>query len=109
MKNSIIGGNKVALEFMALKSSTKTKSRNHRPSSDSDESMDKDETEIELERLVFGDDVAFHEGLKSYSTEKKIATSAITLTGSQDYQDTEEKAEEEDLEGVDDADVCLKN
>ena len=69
---------------------------------DGDDSMAKDTTEIELEKLVFGDKPAFHEGLKSYGD------ASIDLAGSvdSDRQQAQDGLEEGDLEGFDDADVC---
>jgi len=58
-----------------------------------DGDAEKDETEMELERLVFGDSIAFRQGLKGFALE-----------------DDEEGSEEEvpetsGLEGLDDAEV----
>lgn len=73
--------------------------------SDSDqEIIKKDATELELEKLVFGDDAGFREGLRSYRQDAGIS----------EFSEEEEEAEveiggigeEEDLEGVQDADVC---
>lgn len=69
---------------------------------DSDEPMEKDEAEIELEKLVFGDESGFHEGLKSY---KDHSTDLGDLVDG-DQQQVQDGLEEGNLEGLDDADVC---
>lgn len=69
---------------------------------DSDEPMEKDETEIELEKLVFGDDSGFHEGLKSY----KDASNHLRDLVDGDKQQVQDGLEEGILEGLDDSDVC---
>ena len=69
---------------------------------ESDVSMEKDETERELEKLVFGDDAGFNDGLKFLG--QKSYTSAgksKDLVRPKSNQD----AEEEDIEGVQDSDV----
>lgn len=69
---------------------------------DSDEIMEKDKTEIELEKLVFGDELGFHEALKSY---KDPSTDLPDLVDG-DRQPSERNAEQGNFEGLDDADVC---
>ena len=64
---------------------------------ESDDSMGKDKTELELEKLVFGDEIGFHEGLIKPHGHKAAPTSQ---PGGQD------RLEEEGLEEIDDADVC---
>ena len=69
---------------------------------DSAESKEKDATELELEKLVFGDEVGFYDGLK--------LPTAASIPGSEDkakiqVEDDEYEGIEEGLEGVDDADV----
>ena len=67
-----------------------------------DISMEKDDTETELEKLVFGDDAGFQEGLKYHG--HKLYTSAgksKDLVRPKSNKD----AEEEDIEGVQDSDV----
>ena len=68
----------------------------------SDEAVEKDETEIELEKLVFGDDSGFHEGLISY-TDDSNGLRSLMDGESQEDRNGLEKA---NLEGLDDADVC---
>lgn len=65
---------------------------------ESDVSMEKDETERELEKLVFGDDAGFNDGLgflgqKAYTPKDLVRPK------------TNKDAEEEDIEGVQDSDV----
>ena len=68
--------------------------------SDSDSiQADKDQTELELEKLVFGDEAGFKEGLKSYNLESLIVTEEGTHIASEDG------AKEDDLEDFEDADV----
>lgn len=71
---------------------------------DSDEPIEKDETEIELEKLVFGDESGFHEGLKSY---KDASTDLRDLVDG-DWQQAQDALEQGKLEGLDDANVKLK-
>ena len=66
---------------------------------ESDDPMDKDQTELELERLVFGDDAGFQEGLSSYRSDKVVLSPESRDEALQDGA--------EDLGGVDDADVSL--
>ena len=69
---------------------------------DSDEPMEKDGTEIELEKLVFGDESGFHEGLKSY----KDASDHLRDLVDGDQQQAQDGLEEGILKDLDDADVC---
>ena len=71
--------------------------------SDEGETMEKDETELELEKLVFGDDAGFREGLKLYRND----TVDSIEDGSEDdvVDNSAGKVEEGDLDAVDDADV----
>ena len=68
----------------------------------SDEPMEKDGTEIELEKLVFGDESGFHEGLQSY----KDANDHIRDLVEGDQQQAQGGLEEGTLKDLDDADVC---
>ena len=63
---------------------------------ESDDSIGKDKTELELEKLVFGDEIGFHEGLKPHGHR----AAPTSQPGGQD------RLEEEGLEEIDDADVC---
>ena len=67
----------------------------------SDSIAEKDEFELELERRIFGDDAGFLEGLTSY----RPGEAAL---GSGSADEGLERAEE-DLKGLDDADVSLSN
>ncbi len=69
---------------------------------DRDKPKDKDEAEIELEKLVFGDKSGFYEGLKSY--EDASIDRGDLVDG--DRQQLPDGLEEENLQGLDDADVC---
>lgn len=69
---------------------------------DCDEPMEKDATEIELEKLVFGDDSGFHEGLKSY----KESSTHLQDVVDGDRQQAPDGLEDGILEELDDADVC---
>lgn len=73
---------------------------------DSDDPMEKDETEVELEKLVFGDDAGFLEGLRSHGQE--IARSDFSeLEESEDVKGDDR--EDEGLEGFADADVTISS
>ena len=72
------------------------------PGLDSDQSMGRDETEVELEKLVFGDDSGFHEGLKSY----REANTDFRRPVDGERQRARDGLENENLENLDDADVC---
>lgn len=69
---------------------------------ESAESKEKDATELELEKLVFGDELGFYDGIKS------LNDAAIPGTESEagiQVEDDENELIGEGLEGVDDADV----
>ena len=66
---------------------------------ESDDSIRKDKTELELEKLVFGDEIGFHEGLKPHGHR----AAPTSQPGGQD------RLEEKGLEEIDDADVCTLN
>ncbi len=66
---------------------------------ESDDSIGKDKTELELERLVFGDEIGFQEGLKPH----RQRAAPLSQPGEQD------RLEDEGLEEIDDADVCTLN
>lgn len=70
---------------------------------DSPDLKDKDATELELEKLVFGDELGFYDGLKS------TINAAVPETGKDaefsEDNDAADGLSEEGLEGVDDADV----
>lgn len=69
---------------------------------DSVEWNKKDATELELEKLVFGDELGFYDGLKSANH----ATVSRTGKDAELSVDADvDKLTEEGLEGVDDADV----
>lgn len=69
---------------------------------DSPEPREKDKTELELEKLVFGDELGFYDGLKSLQDDS--AKGLVTEADDQAEGDENEETEE-GLEGVDDADV----
>ena len=64
--------------------------------------MEKDDTELELEKVVFGDDIGFHEALKSHSQAIAAPSQPATV---QSQQEEKHGIEEEGLEDIDDADV----
>ena len=70
---------------------------------DHDDAVEKDDTELELEKLVFGDNAGFQEGLKSYG-QRDID---LDSSGAEDESKAGGQAvgAEEELEAVDDADV----
>lgn len=68
---------------------------------DNDEPMEKDGTEMELEKLVFGDESGFYEGLKSYKHPNNDIRGLVVGDQLQD----QDGLEEGNLEGLDDADV----
>ena len=69
---------------------------------DSEDPMEKDDTEVELEKLVFGDDAGFHEGLKFHQS----TFSKDLDTNAEDQQDAARPSDEaHGLQAVDDADV----
>ena len=70
---------------------------------ESDDPMEKDQTEVELEKLVFGDDAGFLEGLKSHRQEvARLDVDQLEEVG--EGKDTSAD-EDEGLEGIADADV----
>ena len=72
---------------------------------DDEDPIEKDKTEVELEKLVFGDDSGFHEGLKSYPNG---GTSFQSLLDGE-RQQIQGSLEDGKLENVDDADVGKSN
>ena len=64
---------------------------------------EKDETEVQLEKLVFGDNCGFHEKLKSYNDDDSAGLRGV---GDADGQQSRGGLEVENMEGLDDADVC---
>ena len=66
---------------------------------ESNDVVGKDKTELELEKLVFGDEIGFHEGLKLQG-QRDAPTSQPVKQG---------RLQEEGLEEIDDADVCILN
>lgn len=66
---------------------------------ESDDLVEKDTTELELEKLLFGDETGFHETLKPHGQ----IFAPITQPAEQC------RLQEEGLEEVDDADVCILN
>ena len=69
---------------------------------DSHGPMEKDENERELEKLLFGDDSGFHEGLKSYKAASTDPRDLVDKKGQQARDGLEEKT----VDGLDDTDVC---
>ncbi|MCJ1395192.1 hypothetical protein MMC18_008075 [Xylographa bjoerkii] len=67
------------------------------------EAMEKDETELELEKLVFGDDAGFREGLKLYRND--TADSIEDGSEGDVAVGSVEEVEDGDLDAVDDADL----
>ena len=70
---------------------------------DSEASSEKDQTELELEKLVFGDEAGFQEGLGAY-TRKSHIFDQEEIEGVQRGDDQLQEPGE-GVEGVDDADV----
>ena len=71
-----------------------------------DDPMEKDETELELEKLVFGDDEGFREGLKSYRRDAGYLTSGREEgEDGDDIGSPQSETEEQDLDALEDADV----
>ena len=66
---------------------------------ESDDLVGKDTTELELEKLLFGDETGFHGSLKPHGQ--------IVVPVSQPAEQC--RLQEEGLEEVDDADVCILN
>ena len=64
---------------------------------ESDDLPGKDKTELELEKLLFGDEIGFHESLKPHGQ--------IVAPMSQPAEHG--RLPEEGLEEIDDADVCI--
>lgn len=71
---------------------------------DSDASIEKDDTELRLEKILFGDNVGFHEDLKNHQK----GVGAAGENGDVEFQPDsgENTAPEAEMEGIDDADVC---
>jgi hypothetical protein len=76
---------------------------------ESDGSVAKDSTEEELEKLVFGDDVGFHECLEAHRRQSSGALEKLSKLGDEGHTDRDgnEVEDEEGLEGIDDADVGI--
>ena len=66
--------------------------------------MEKDETELELEKLVFGDNEGFREGLKSFRQDSRIENFPQGELGGADRSSDQEEL---DLAAVNDADVSM--
>lgn len=66
------------------------------------ESREKDATELELEKLVFGDELGFYNGLKSPN---HVNIPGATGKAEKKGEDDEYEGIEDGLEDVDDADV----
>ena len=60
--------------------------------------LEKDKTEVQLEKLVFGDSSGFHEKLKSYNHDRGVRVG--------DGQQGRDRVEVDNLESLNDADVC---
>lgn len=73
---------------------------------DNDDPTEKDQTEVELEKLVFGDDAGFLEGLQSHGQEvPRLDLGQLeesTNVGTDDGED-------DGLEGIADADVKIQS
>ena len=67
--------------------------------------IERDKVELELEKLVFGDEVGFREGLKSYRHGYEPSISSENSENDQQEPSSEKAGELEDIEVVDDADV----
>ena len=66
--------------------------------------IEKDATELELEKLLFGDETGFREGLKSYRDDDEN----IGILQSEDRdKDASPEEEEADLEALNDNDVHI--
>ena len=72
---------------------------------DDQDPVEKDKTEIELEKLVFGDDSGFHEGLKSYKNGGPDFQGLLDA----ERQQIQGSLEDGKLENLDDADVGKSN
>jgi U3 small nucleolar RNA-associated protein 18 len=70
--------------------------------------MEKDATEIELEKLVFGDESGFREGVRSHKLECTLEENYPSEDGFPVSEGEREPGDDEGLEGVDDADVGNK-
>ena len=68
--------------------------------------MEKDETELQLEKLVFGDNEGFREGLKSFRQDSRIEDFPQGELGGADRSSDQE---EFDLAAVNDADVSMSS
>ena len=66
-----------------------------------DEVIEKDPTETELEKLLFGDDEGFYDGIRYHED----AASRLALRVHNQNQDLDSADDERALEHVDDADV----
>ena len=66
---------------------------------DTDDLVGKDATELELEKVLFGDDIGFHESLKPHGQ----------ISAPTSKQAEQVRLQEEGLEEIDDSDVCILN
>ena len=67
------------------------------------DSLEKDKTEVQLEKLVFGDSSGFHEKLKSYNDDDSTDLRGVRVGDGQQGRDG---VEVDNLESLNDADVC---
>lgn len=68
---------------------------------------EKDEAEKKLERLLFGDDEGFQGALKSQKERSLIALSKESDDEGSDAGHREDGTEDQELDGIADADVCI--
>ena len=85
--------------------------RQHGHDEDSDHVSEKDATEIELEKLVFGDESGFREGIRSHKRHSSELTLEENDSSEGEPHDSEDEGalgHDEGLEGLDDTDVGIK-
>lgn len=80
---------------------------NSNMSDDTDDIPEKDEAEKKLERLLFGDDEGFQGALKSQKERSLIALSKESDDEGSDAEHEETGNEDQELDGVADADVRI--
>ena len=80
---------------------------NSNTSDSSDDIPEKDESEKKLEKLLFGDDEGFQGALKGQKERSLLALSQESGDEGSDADRGENGGEDQELDGVDDADVCI--
>jgi hypothetical protein len=85
---------------------TASKASKSASSATEDAGPPKDQQELELEKLVFGDEEGFEEGLRDYNEQLNDAFPPDETTLEEGEQDGGLESDEGGMDGLDDAAVC---